>query len=1107
VPEEADRLPGTPGAEAAAGAPDSAALLSLLQASAIHCWRYEPATDQFFWPAGLAGCPGTRPQQPGRPVRLAQVLGAVHRDDLAALEASMDALRDQGGPRHADFRLFDQEGHLRWLHQVVVAERAPDGLVKRWVGTWQDITPSRTAADRAREDSTWRRLLVDESRDGVVVVGLDGAVLKCNAAFAQLLGYSAEHLRTVRTWQLGLSQSPEQTLAQLGRTDVDHVLSELTAVRRDGALLRLEVSASRSKLGQREVWLGVCRDVTQRKRTEVALRESEARFRATFDNSAVGIAENLLSGEWISTNPRLCQITGYSREQLMAMPPLLLTHPDDRDRSQAQLASLLKREQSSCRIEKRYLRADGSTIWVARTTSLVRSAEGQPQYFVSVVEDINERKRFEAELASHRAHLEDEVVERTRALQQAVQDRAASERFLRSVTDSLPIMVAYWDQHRVCRFANRPYQDWFGHGRGPVVGLSREALVGDPADDDGEPAFGRAMAGKRQDFEYPLVHPDNERVMYAWIHYVPDRQGDTVSGVLVLVSDVSAIKQAELRLKALNDQLVQARDRAEAASRAKSVFLANVSHEIRTPMNAIIGLTHLMRRDRPDPQSRDRLEKVADAAHHLLDVINDVLDLSKIESGKLNLERTRFNLLAMLDRAVALVADRARTKDLVLEVNLAEGLPDEVVGDPTRVTQALLNLLGNAVKFTERGRITVRCSREPDDGDGLLLRFAVQDTGPGVPPEQLARLFNTFEQGDPSTTRRFGGTGLGLAITRRLAQLMGGDAGASSLPGQGSCFWFSARFNADARQLADLAELALPPAAPAPMPAAAGRHERQLLARHGGARLLLAEDNPVNQEVALALLNAAGLQADCAVDGLEAVELAREHAYDAILLDMQMPRLDGLTAARRIRAMPDHARTPILAMTANAFGDDRRACLEAGMDDHLAKPVDPEQLYATLLRWLDHAIGAAATAGDSPAPAPPALAEPVGGRFHDVPGLTMSRALLYLPGRDTVFLRVVRQFVDNYRGGLPALAQAASDRRWVDARRQLHSLRGACGAIGATTLLNRALGLEQLLGGTVDGQTAPAGATEELAALAEALHLLVLALADRLAAEPGPQPA
>ena len=1101
---------------------DSPALLSLLQAAQTYCWSYAPSTDQFHWPAGLHGCPGMRPGAPARPVPLAQVLGAVHREDLPALELSIAALREHDGPQHADFRLFDQDGRVRWLRQAAVAECAPDGQVTRWVGTWQDITEARSQADRAREDTTWRRLLVDESRDGVVVVALDGAVLQCNAAFAQLLGYTAEHLRTVRVWQLGLSQSPEQALARLGRTDVDHVLSEVTAVRRDGALLRLEVSASRCNLAQREVWLGVCRDVTQRKRTEVALRESEARYRATFDNSAVGIAENLLSGEWISTNPRLCQITGYSREQLMALPPLQLTHPDDRERSQAQLARLLRREEDSCRIEKRYLRADGSTIWVARTTSLVRNPEGRPQYFVSVVEDINERKRFEAELASHRAHLEDEVVERTRALQQAVQDRAASAHLLRSVTDSLPIMVAYWDVHRICRFANRPYQDWFGHGRGPVVGLSRQALVGDPADDDGEVAFSRAMAGERQDFEYPLVHPDNERVMYAWIHYVPDRQGDAVAGVFVLVSDVSAIKQAELRLKALNDQLVQARDRAEAASRAKSVFLANVSHEIRTPMNAIIGLTHLMRRDRPDPQTRDRLEKVADAAHHLLDVINDVLDLSKIESGKLSLERTGFNLLAMLDRAVALVADRARSKDLVLEVTLADGLPDEVVGDPTRVTQALLNLLGNAVKFTQRGSITVRCGREPDDGDGLRLRFAVQDTGPGVPPEQLARLFNTFEQGDPSTTRRFGGTGLGLAITRRLAQLMGGDAGATSTPGQGSCFWFSARFNADTRQLV---ELPTPPAMPTQaMSASPGRHERQLQARHGGARLLVAEDNPVNQEVALALLNAAGLQADCAEDGQEAVDLAREHAYDAILLDMQMPRLDGLTAARQIRSMPAHAQTPILAMTANAFGDDRRACLDAGMDDHLAKPVDPEQLYATLLRWLDYAAGMAASAnaaaqatspispasaGEAPVPAPmPApAAPPAGGRFHDVPGLTMSRALLYLPGRDTVFLRVVRQFVDNYAGGLPALAQAAADRRWVDARRQLHSLRGACGAIGATALLARALDLEQLLSDTPDGQAPSAAAAEELAALPLALQGLVQALASRLESEPSPQPA
>jgi signal transduction histidine kinase/CheY-like chemotaxis protein/HPt (histidine-containing phosphotransfer) domain-containing protein len=538
--------------------------------------------------------------------------------------------------------------------------------------------------------------------------------------------------------------------------------------------------------------------------------------------------------------------------------------------------------------------------------------------------------------------------------------------------------------------------------------------------------------------------------------------GHQLSGHVFSFRDVTERKRAELEQKRYELKLRRQNEALEKANRVKSEFLANMSHEIRSPMHAVINLSRLCLDTQLDAQQRDYIEKVYVASQALLQIIDDILDFSKLESGKMKIEAIPFRLAQVCDHLQSLMLPEAQRKGLELKFNLEVDAALQLIGDPLRLGQVLLNLVSNAVKFTERGSIEVRAISKRTTEESVELEFSVRDTGIGLTPQQCSKLFQSFSQADASTTRKYGGTGLGLAISKQLVELMGGSIGVESEPGVGSTFTFTVRLARAKRCTSSGTRNSIDTRA-------SGRQSLP------GMRVLVVEDNAVNQQIAREMLVRAGAEVAIAGNGLECLEVLERETFDAVLMDVQMPVLDGLEATRAIRDRLKLTTLPIVAMTANAMEGDRQRCITAGMNDYLPKPIEPEVLLATLTKWRAPRQEGSATETKAAEPCSPTASLP-----STLPGLNLRLALKNVDD-DPVFLcELLQQFACDHAQDVQHIVESLGAGDLERARRIAHTLKGIAGTFCAERLHSAALAMDMHLRNNSDADCA--GLLQELTA-------------------------
>jgi len=864
------------------------------------------------------------------------------------------------------------------------------------------------------------------TNDSIIMVGDAGQILFWNSAAEQMFGYSKDEVIGKDVHNLLAPVKYHQdairgvsVFSQTGKGAIIKKIRKVQAIKKNGKIFPIELSVSSIQINNSWHAIGIIRDISEHLNTEQRLLKNETRLKELILNIADGVLVLNEDSVIQFINPAAAALFGRTVEE---MQDQIFGYPVTTSES----------------TELNLLRSDGMTMIVEMRIAHTQWEE-KPGYVVSL-RDITERKKMLEELDLHRHHLEALVEKRTAALQEA-------EVKYRTVADYTYDWETWIDINGNWLYCSPACERVSGYLAEEFI--NRPELLVEITHPDDQTKLREHLNFSDSDkadheFSFRIRHKNGE--LY-WLEHICqpifDENGTTISR--------RGSNRDITKRKLDKQQLIDARNIAEAASQSKGAFLANMSHEIRTPMNAIIGLTHLMQRARPTLKQIEQLDKIDAAASHLLSIINDILDISKIEAGKLSLESSDFHLDTILDHIQSLLKEQIELKNLTLEIDI-QSVPSWLKGDATRLRQALLNYVGNAIKFTEQGSITIRTKVLEQQENEILLRFEVQDTGIGIRPEKLANLFNAFEQADESTTRKYGGTGLGLVITRRLAQTMRGDAGAESELGQGSIFWFTAWL--------EYGHGIIPSKATKDNTDA----EYELKTFYVGSRILLVEDNMINREVALELLNSVALSVDTVENGLEAVTKVRDINYALILMDVQMPEMDGLEATRLIRLMPQKTELPILAMTANIFAEDLQACKDAGMNDIISKPVNPDNLFSTIIKWL-------------PKPKAFVQANSAVTRSHELDTsnnnvrdqmaaftwMDSTIGLRNMRGDVEAYLHILRRFDSNHGKDMEKINLQLKENEIDNAKRMVHTLKGASGTLGLIKLQQTTADLENNL--------------------------------------------
>jgi two-component system sensor histidine kinase/response regulator len=1108
-------------------------------------------------------------------------LERVLPEDVPGLTQKMREHMDSREPFDIEFRIHHTSGDIRWLVSRGIVQSDMQGKVIRALGVNIDITGRK----RGEEELRKLYMAVDQSPESIVITNLDAQIEYVNASFQRNTGYSREEALGLNPRMLQSGKTSQATYVDMWTTlsSGKPWRGELINHRKDGSeyVEFAHIAPVRQPDGKITHYLAIKEDITEKKKMSdelqryrehleqlIHLRTAELNTAiheqdALFDTATAGIV--LLKDRIIiRCNHSMDDMFGYIAGEQIGLPTRIWYEDEEAFVAVgSSLYPLLTKGEIDVR-ELYCVRKDGSRFWARASTRAINTTDLSVGV-VALFEDITaERAAAEAlRLANNE--------------QQAIFDTANAG-------------IALLNERIILR-GNRRLHDMFGWPSGQLIGQSTKVWYLDEAANaqGGGEIYEEIWRGEVHRREQELMRIDGS-LFWCRLTGTAVDINDHAKGTVWVIEDIS-VERAAI------EQIRQAQAMAEAAARMKSDFLANMSHEIRTPMNAIIGMSHLALKTDMTPRQHSYLKKIQGSSQHLLGIINDILDFSKIEAGKMTVERIDFELATVLDNVTGLLAERAESKGLELIIDVDSSVPARVIGDPLRPGQILINYVNNAIKFTEHGYVAIQVKALASLPDAIMLHFSVEDTGIGLDEEHRSRLFQSFEQADSSTTRKYGGTGLGLAISKQLAELMGGEVGVHSASGKGSSFWFTVQLgrtddapsipapnpdlrgrrvlvvddNAYAREVigdmlcsmgfivssvscgpdaveetvnAAMKQLpyevifldwqmpamdgattareirrALPHATPKIILVTShGRDEvmraatdagigdvlikpvtasllfntmlRILGATHGenqrrtvhaiavsdvshiaGARVLLVEDNELNQEVATELLRDMGLVVDVANNGAIALAMldkqASENVYDLVLMDMQMPVMDGITATRHIRTQAQFTHLPIIAMTANAMAGDRQRCLDAGMNEHVAKPIDPADLLAKLRRWIPQSQVKQAPSRspilDAATPSSSSDSVEVSTLFSRIDGLNADKGLRQSLGREALYISLVRKFIASQISFAQQMNDALTANDWPTAERLAHTLKGAAAQIGADAISLQAEKLEMLV--------------------------------------------